>query len=375
MDKSEIERVVSEYRKQGSQRKTADALGMTRGSVQRRLEAAEAHGIEWRAPVEVPKGYTSYKTTVQYNGAGEVIQEWRRLSPDQEALEEFTNKLCEKVVGKASPSSSAPVSDSDKMLEVVVSDAHLGMMSWHKETGRDYDIHIGTKAALAAVDFITAGRSAAVGVLVFNGDNVHTDNRSAVTEASGNTLDTDSRYHKMLDHAVTVVTESVEKMHKCCTIVRLIIVPGNHDWHTSVCLSRVLDAYYRDDKRVDVVTTPRPRKITMWGDVMLCHAHGDRVKPKDWQGVISTEYPQQWGRTKHRFAHLGHIHHSRGMQPFLVDEQKGIHVEYLRSLCPPDAWHVDSGFVGSTNGAEGFVYHKEHGLIERIYWNISQLKG
>jgi len=329
------------------------------------------------APVENPQGMCMTKTTVQYNSAGQVVGEWRRLSPVQRALSLLTEKLCRDIdVFFEAPKTLKPaVPNQNLMLEAVISDAHLAMLSWKEETGQNYDIKIGTQAVLSAMDHLTDGRSAGLGVLVFNGDSMHTDNRSGVTEHSGNVLDTDSRYHYMVEHTEEVIKQSVLRMLRCCDRVMLIVTPGNHDWHTSVCMSRILNAYFSREPRVIERTEAYPRRCTVFGNVMLTHAHGDKIKPKDWQGVISTDFAEEWGRTKHRYLHLGHIHHGRAMQPFVADEQRGLHVEYLESLCPIDAWHADNGFTGTASGAQGFLYHCEHGLQERYYWNLSQLEN
>ncbi len=108
----------------------------------------------------------------------------------------------------------------------------------------------------------------------------------------------------------------------------------------------------------------------MWGDNLLVWAHGDRIPPNKWAAIVATQFAHEWGRTKHRYVQLGHIHHKKAIAPITVDEQSGALVEYLEPLCPTDAWHNDQGFIGKQRGASGFEYHKVDGMMTRFYYAV-----
>lgn len=350
------------YPKLGSYRAVAERLGVTKTAVEQRLKAARQKQQSMGAftPAPEPTGHCMTKTTVQYNAAGEPIQEWRRLSPQANALEQFTEKLCERSKGKGSARSNLLKSaDTDHLLEVAISDAHIGMYAWAAETGAgDYDVRLATETVLAAVSDIAGRCRPAETILVFNGDTMHSDTRKMQTEHSGHILDVDGRYSRVLDHTIECLRQSVDICSSRTPKVKVLVTPGNHDWHTAICLSRILHAYYHDCPNVEVIVTARPRYAMQWGDCMIGWAHGDRIKPTQWASIIPTEFSELWGRTKRRYLHLGHVHHKKQFAPVMVDEQCGLVVEYLSALCQTDAWAAESGYIGAIRGADGFLYDK-----------------
>lgn len=114
----------------------------------------------------------------------------------------------------------------------------------------------------------------------------------------------------------------------------------------------------------------------IWGDNLLVWTHGDSVAMNKWQGIISTEFAQLWGQTKHRHLKMGHVHHKNAKVAKSIIaaegnggwvENHGLLVEYLPALASTDAWHAMKGFIGSQKAMTGFEYHKTHGLITRLY--------
>jgi len=73
---------------------------------------------------------------------------------------------------------------------------------------------------------------------------------------------------------------------------------------------------------------------------------------------------------------MGHVHHKKAKTAKSVVtyddksgwiENHGLLVEYLPALTATDAWHAANGFIGSQKAMTGFQYHKDHGLITRLY--------
>ena len=203
--------------------------------------------------------------------------------------------------------------------------------------------------------------------MVFGGDMMHSDNRSNKTEASGHVLDVDTRYHRVVDYLVCACVEAVQIASKIAEEVEIVVLEGNHSWHSEVWLSRVLEAYYINVPHVHVMRSPSPRKAMVWGNNFLSWAHGDRIAAQKWPMIIAAEFAKEWGATKYRHHKCGHIHHKKVIAPVTVDEQSGLVVEYLEALCPSDAWHSGAGFIGSQKGASAFEYDKEKGLLTRHF--------
>jgi hypothetical protein len=213
-------------------------------------------------------------------------------------------------------------------------------------------------------------------VVTFGGDMLHSDTRSNKTEMSGNVLDVDSRYHMVVEKAVTACYDVVAMASEVAEEVTVVILEGNHSWHSEVWLAQVLKAAYSECDRVNIVMQRSARKHMVWGDNLLVWTHGDSVAMTKWQGIISTEFAQLWGKTKWRHLKMGHVHHknARNGKSLVTSDQNGgwvenhgLLVEYLPALSATDAWHAAKGFIGSQQAMTGFEYHKKQGLITRLY--------
>ena len=367
--------ILQDYLETQSYRETARNLGVDNRYVTRTIKKLEARGdVPWQSPAPSPAHLEVGKRTVQYNGDGEVVQEWRRLYPHVQAMQDFVDGLCDQVKGQGKANVRKPLkSDSDDMLfELDIFDAHVGMYADEKETkDSDYNCDIAAKRMVeAAQGLADRARRPAKCVLVFGGDMMHSDNRRNQTEASGHVLDVDTRYHRVVEYLIKACRDVVEIASSIAAEVEIVVLEGNHSWHSEVWLAKVLDAYYSNCPNISVKAEPSPRKHLVWGENLLVWAHGDRITAQKWPMIIAAEFAQQWGQTKWRHLKCGHIHHKKTIAPVTIDEQSGLVVEFLEALCPTDAWHTGAGFVGSQKGASAFEYHKTRGLITRYYQPI-----
>jgi hypothetical protein len=143
------------------------------------------------------------------------------------------------------------------------------------------------------------------------------------------------------------------------------MVPGNHDWHVTHALTRIIDAYYSEDARVKVHITYGPRTYHQYGVNLLGIAHGDSIKVGDWPMLMATEAKSLWSNTEHHHWHLGHIHHGKKLVHTGFADEQGVVVEYLPSIAMPDAWHVEKGFNLAERCMHGISWDFEHGPINR----------
>ena len=355
---------------------TARATGTSQALWSQRVRIAQKTVPDFGlTPADVPDGARFSRTTVQYNANGEAIQEWRRLSKTQEDLEQIVAALEKRVAGKAPHLPKSPKeSDSDLLLEVPIFDAHFGKYCWEKETGTDYDSDRAYRLVTGATTSI-ASRAGSFGqaLLIIGGDYFHSDTRHNRTEASGHALDVDTRHHKVWERAVAAITHSVEILARTAKTVKIIVIRGNHDEESGYHLQRLLGAYYRNEKRVDVDQTPRPRKYHRHGIVLLGIDHGDKLKARDLPSLMALEVKELWAQTIERVWHRGHFHIERGMMSKSIDGQHGVQCEHLESLAGTDAWHHEMGFVGMPQRTCGFLWSAKHGLRQRIYANAREL--
>jgi hypothetical protein len=311
------------------------------------------------------------KTTVQYNADGQVVQEWRRMQQERVFAQDFVDSLLKQVKGKGKAPKSRKVK-SDVCLEICAYDLHFGMYASGDETGdHDYDTEIASKRLMDAVTYLCdkAG-SVKVARLVLGGDQLHTDDSNNRTPQSGHSLDVDTRHALVIKKLVTAVREAVTHVCSIAEKVEIYVVAGNHDPQSSLWLAQVMKAYYCKCKNIEVCVQQTPRKYAVWGDCLSVYGHGDGMPAHKWAGVVAAEQAPLWGKTRYRYARLGHIHTKKVMAPIVVDEATGLEVTYLSSLASSDAWHSQKGYIGNNRGMQAFELDKGMGQVAQYYFNV-----
>lgn len=365
------QQILDAYAETGSKKGAADMLGLPRSTVRHTITRIEARGqAPWLSNAQTPDHMACTKTTVQYNGEGKVIQEWKRLTPRLDALTDVVDGLCERVKGKGKAGACKPaITPTGHLFELCLYDAHVGMYADERETlDENYDCDIASKRLVdTAAGLLTRANRPDKIVVVFGGDMLHSDNRSNKTELSGNTLDVDTRYQRVVSYVIAACRDVVALAAKCAPEVDVVVLRGNHSWHSEVWLAQVLDAYYANCPNVTIDMTRAPRTKMVWGQNLIVWAHGDRIAANKWAQIIPAEMPHEWGVTKFRYLHAGHVHHAKTIAPVVVEECSGLNVEYVPALCPSDSWHSGAGYIGAQRGAVAFEYSKERGMGARYF--------
>lgn len=268
---------------------------------------------------------------------------------------------------KAKPAPRKPAQSGPYLLELAMADLHKGKLAWAEETGHgNYDSKIAEQLHDEALETLIARTSShrfAEVLLVVGNDLLHVDGRANKTTA-GTPQDTDSRYHKIFRDVCQMEIRTIERCRELAPVVRVVMVPGNHDrdsvWH----LGHSLWCYFHDAPDVVIDNAPTQRKYVEFGKVMLMLTHGDTSSREKYPLLMATEAPEMFGRTKYREAHTGHLHQTR------VQEHNGVRVRILPSLCDADAWHAENGYVGNIRAAEAFVWSRDEGLVATAVYNV-----
>ena len=335
-------RTLDLFKKLGTVTAVAREMKVHRSTVQDALRACSFKGAAEgliRAP-NVP-GMSICKTTVQMDAEGNLEREWRRLVPDMEHVERWVRSLEDRVRRKGPKFSRRSLpTDPDLLLEIPIPDLHLGMLAWDKETGHDYDCKIAAQLCIGGVKSVLSECPAPGKVLlVVPGDYFHSDSRTGMTERAGNVLDTDSRFAKRADIGIETMCQCIELCASAAPLVEVVVLSGNHDWHSAKWLSRVLAAYYNSSDRVHVSTDPAPRYHYRHGKVLLSYMHGDTMKAEQFARVIPAEASKHWAKTEFRYGRVAHWHHR------VTQEFPGVVIETLPTLAAPDAWAHDHGML------------------------------
>lgn len=366
------------YCEHGSYRKAAKAINLNHKTVQeslKRLEklAADSGLIGTYSPVDGCSSGRNVKKVTTHVKNGQIVQEWVRTDTDKIAIDEYVRIVIDSL------KDTIPVSDvvvpapnytmDDLMSVYPLGDPHLGMYSWAEETGADFDCNICETLISKSMDrLVETQPKSRTGRVENMGDFFHSDNERAITERSGNHLDVDGRWGRVLRIGVRMMIYCIKKCLEKHEIVEVINVPGNHDDRTSYCLSIALAEHFRNEPRVHVDTTYTSFFFKEFGLNLIGANHG-QVKPQRLYEVMTVDQAEAWGRTKFRTWHCGHIHHER------VVEIGGVKIEYFRSMKAKDSYEARSGYR-SDRDMKAILYHKEFGEIERHTCNLAAvMKG
>jgi len=257
-----------------------------------------------------------------------------------------------------------PKVNSKEMLEVSTVDLHLGKLAWKPETGSNYDCRIAEKKYMSVIyDIVSRIQNRQFEKIIFPvGNDFFNFDTIEGTTTGGTHQDNDLRWQKLFDIGIDIIINSIDILSKYAPI-ESFVVPGNHDKMTSYYAIKTIAAHFRNNENVHIDTSPQTRKYIEYGKCLIGFTHGDKEKNRIF-GNMQVEAPEQWGRTKYREWHLGHLHSEQ------VKELHGVKVRNLTSITGTDAWHFESGYVGSILTSQSFIWNSEKGLQEIIYSNV-----
>jgi hypothetical protein len=248
------------------------------------------------------------------------------------------------------------------LLEVNIADPHFGKLSWAGESGENYDYKIATKRHNKVIDdFYNRARDRSIEKIIYpvGGDFFNSDTPTNTT-TKGTHQDNDLRWRKMYELGKELVISSVDKLADIAP-VEVFYVAGNHDEQITFYLLHMLDAFFRNDKNIKVVTNSTPRYYVEWHNNLIGFTHGDEGKKRIGQ-VMQVEAREAWGRTQYHEMHAEHLH-----KEMVVDEDGGVIMRRMTTFCGADYWHVKNGYVGNVKKAQAFLYKQQTGLFE--IWN------
>ena len=312
----------------------------------------------------VAPGFSVKGVSTLYGEDGEIRAQWVKSQVDPSTFRENLNAAYD-AIAESIPREKAvrnPVKgvNSDLLNLFVITDYHFGMLAWHEETGDDWDLSIAEDLLYrwfsSALQSVPAAETAIIGQL---GDLLHYDGLDAITPTSHHVLDSDSRFQKVVRVVIRafrrIVREALKKHNK----VHIIHAEGNHDPASSIWLRELFAALYEDEPRVTIDTSPDPYYCYEHGDTSLFFHHGHKRKPNNVDDVFAAKFRQVFGRTKHSYAHMGHLHHQSTLETSLMV------VEQHRTLASPDAYASRGGWM-SGRSANAITYHKSHGEVGRV---------
>lgn len=312
----------------------------------------------------VPEGYMVKGTSTMIDAEGNEKIRWVKTSVDNERLEVLMEQargaFCSELPKADAVNHSGNEVNSELMTLYPIFDIHIGMMAHRHESGENYDTNTAEKLMGSYFDHaISVSPASEKAVILVGGDFLHSDGLEAVTPASGHCLDQDSRYAKLVYVAIRSIRGAVEKMLKKHKEVEIQIIEGNHDQSGMIWLRAAMAAFYENENRVFVDTSPAIMHKTRFGSTLLGYTHGHTMKKAEGRlAAMATDYRKDFGECEFVYCHSGHFHHATVTECTLgIDE---VHP----ALASKDAYAARGGWR-SYRQAAAIVYHKNFGEVGR----------
>lgn len=311
----------------------------------------------------VPDGYKVKGVSTLYDqSSGQARMQWVKSDLDRERQLELMREAIEGLCSEITPIAkiSAPKSTNDSLMSLYpVGDHHIGMLSWAKETGANYDTARAEKLLIGATDYLVdSAPESSLGVVAFMGDYLHYDSFQSVTPTSRHNLDADTRPQKMVHAGVKTARYAVERIAAKHDRVVVVILPGNHDPYSMTWLQVAMTCMFENNPRITVSDYVGPFHYLTHQKCQFGFHHGDKVKMADLPLLMATDRAEDWGRTKYRYIFTGHVHHDS------VKDFNGARVESLRILPPNDAYSFGAGYRTGRD-MKRMDYHGAYGEVCR----------
>lgn len=333
---------LSEY---GSISEAARRIPLPRGTLRNRIDRAREkfpEGPKLKDELQSRiadgfklKGYSQFTKTE----AGEPI--WLKTVKAEQDYWQGIKEAIERFE-PIDPARIAPIPNEpqcDIIPWLQIGDAHIGMLANERETGANFDIAIGKREIMAAAAaLIDAAPDCERMVINDLGDGTHYETFKAETEASGHTVDQDTRYWKMIDAYMEISEFICEKALAKAGKVDLLYNQGNHSRSNDTWMAAHMRSIHRNNPRVNVLPNENPFIAYRMGRTLVVVHHGDKSRPEKFRDVVASDFSADWGETEFRYLDGGHAHHSQRK------ELAGCIFESWNNLAPRDKYAHDGGW-------------------------------
>jgi len=351
--------------KYGSQNKAAKALGLGRSTFQERISRAKRHQEADPAVKQAMSSAGMQDAGVLHSGwikTDEASLYFKMPGGDSETVNDVADRIKDVLSDIQPAKQQKPPDHFDQDLLTVfpIADVHLGMYASSDEVGEDYDISVAENRVTNWINrAVEASPPAGTAVILDIGDFHHADTQDNRTPQSKHQLDVSGRHFEAVEAGVRTMVHCCNAALAKHSKVIVRVLPGNHNPTTYMTTLFALDAYYRNEGRVEVQKVPGEFFIMRFGSCLFAAHHGDKSKPERMVMAIADRYADDWGKTKHRFLYSGHLHHLKS------SEIGGVLWMQLRAVAPKDAHAFNASYSGKSE-IRATTFHKDKGEIMSV---------
>lgn len=360
---------IDAVNKYGSTRIAARELGINNTTISRAIKAAvdraalggysPAHDLT--RPV-APGQRLRGASTLYKRGEPEPVLQWVKTREDDVRREEIMRAAVAALmedIPRATPV-AGPLETIEHLCNLyTLTDSHVGMKSWPKETGEDWDLSIAERVLCGAFSAsVETAPRAAVGLVAFLGDFMHFDSLVAETPTNKHPLDADSRYSKVVGVAIKIIRTIIASALARHDRVVLVVLEGNHDPVGTVWIRHLLSLLYEIEPRINVIQSELPYVVYQHGSVMIGWHHGHLQKKDNLPLLFAAQFSKTWGETTKRYIHTGHLHHTD------EKEHPGVMVIQHPTLAARDSYAARYGYLAERQIIT-MTYHARFGNVAR----------
>lgn len=319
---------------------------------------------------KAPAGFSIDRVSSFLDEDGKVSRQWVIANRDKEdqfnAMKEAWTEVCVDIP-KIELTPAPKGTMQDLLCDYTIGDNHTGLYAWAEEAGDDWDLDKSVDILRKAMNHLVYHSPAAETAYILDvGDFFHADNQSNETSHSGNKLDVDGRYAKVLRAGIQCVVDlillALQKHKK--VLYRSVI--GNHNEHSAIMMNEAIRQRFYNEPRLEVLDKAAHHHYYQFGVNLLADTHGHTAKAEKLPLMMAVDQPEMWASTTNRVWRTGHVHH------LSQKEYSGCTVITYRTLAPKDAWHSASGYR-SNREMRSTVYHRDRGTVGISIVNPSML--
>ncbi len=316
-----------------------------------------------------PTGLLVKGTSTLYDGDGNAKIQW--VKTDREAedklamLKEAVEEIVHDVTGKAEPVDRPKFTINNLLTTYISTDLHFGLLTDKDKTqDRNYDTVIADNTLKESIKYLVdSSKPTDKAIILDLGDMFEANDHKPFTPHSGNILDVDTRYYKVMRTGMMAMINMIDSALKKHKEVHFINIAGNHDVTLSLGVTAFVDAWYRNEPRVIVNTETKDQKYFLFGTTLLGFAHGDTLKMKDAGECMVNHNTNIWSNTANRYFYFGHTHKSE------IIDSRLCKAESFRNLAPLNDW-ASSRFGRQAGTMTSITHCKKFGEISRNTFNV-----
>ena len=250
--------------------------------------------------------------------------------------------------------------DNNKLLECPPIELHLGELSCWIDTGENYDQKIAQERFKEIIsELVSKQEKEQCGTLLISvgGDFFNSDTQLNTT-TKGTQQFNDVRWRKLYLIGLKLWLEALELLKDKFNKIDIQLITGNHDLQTSFYLYSGLQQAFKNYNNINFKEDYKEVQAYKFGECLILTTHGTRNVNKTMDSVVN-EFSEEYGSTKYRELHLGHLHCEQELK-----ERLGIIPRRLSSPKGRGDWEYNERFGSSIQKHELFIWEANKGLID-----------